>query len=278
MIDMVYHVLEYLEEFPVEAGASELKSQLTVFKHEDLRAACVHLNLQVSRKQNKKGGFISTLVSYWKATKGVASVPNVAQSVYHSPNGPLESVMKLPHDVVQFVQLFPPHGHVEELQEQLNANHSKTLRSACVLLKLRLNKASTKKEFIRLLISYWQNRLAVPLTSESLALSTGREKENEIMDTKRQRSEEEEEEEEVVEEDAQKTLATKKAKHKALERKGDLIEERKKIMAESLEKAKVVKEWASAIEVLSHVDGSAESINSIRKLINGVVDSAISAW
>lgn len=46
-----------------------------------------------------------------------------------------------------------------------------------------------------------------------------------------------------------------------------------------MEKAIAVKEWVSAIEMLSRVEESADSIKRIRDLIDGVVDSAmIELW
>ena len=58
--------------------------------------------------------------------------------------------------------------------------------------------------------------------------------------------------------------------------RGDHGEAKMETFAASMEKAKIVKEWISVIEMLSRVEGSAESIASILKIIDQVVNSAMS--
>lgn len=73
----------------------------------------------------------------------------------------------------------------------------------------------------------------------------------------------------------QKETPTVQVQRRSAERVEDEEEQARNVMASSLEKAKVVQEWASAIEILSRVDGSDASISSIRVLIDGVMDSAL---
>ncbi|KAI9920272.1 hypothetical protein PsorP6_015696 [Peronosclerospora sorghi] len=299
-MDTVHALIDYLETFPPEAGADELKSQLSAFMHQDLRVACMRLNLPISRRQNKKSGFISILVAYWKAAIVGASVPHTATFPQQSPRD-----MEEPDDVAQLVQFFPPHGHVEELQHRLNASRARTLRSACVLLALHPKKSFTKPELIDLLVNYWQDSLAVsprvPLVEEPrrdeesaspASMPTGAlrttplrkveeegypsgtmhvPQEVEVVYTKRPRSEE-------------RPKPLRKKKNKGVDehetttepKHHHVLDKKMERMAASMEKAKVVKEWASAIEILSRVDGSAESISAIRTLIHNVVESATS--
>ncbi|CAI5708340.1 unnamed protein product [Peronospora destructor] len=262
-MDTVHRVIEYVEEFPLEAGAIELKSQLSAFTHDDLRSACSRLKLFVRDRQKKKSGLISVLVSYWKTSKNL--VAKDVKTPLKASETPVKTGIELPYDVAQFVQLFPPHGRIEELQTQLNACRSRTLRSACVLLGLQPKKSFTKQEFLDLLVTYWQDILVMTPTASPLE-EARREEEVEVVHTKRPR---------IEERDVMKTPTTNK-KNKTLKHRGGIFEEKVGAFTTSVEKAKVVKEWASAIEMLSRVEGSAESIESIRKLIDGVVDSATS--
>uniref|UniRef100_A0AAV1TAK4 Uncharacterized protein n=1 Tax=Peronospora matthiolae TaxID=2874970 RepID=A0AAV1TAK4_9STRA len=288
-LDAVHRLLDYLETFPADAGAVELKDQLSAFTHHDLRAACSRLNLCISKRQNKKGGYISALVAYWLAltTPNSMSVSDVTpqSTPRKSPKKGSKSSkkpagMELPADVAQFVQLFPPHGHVQELQDQLNACRSRTLRSACVVLDLHPRKSCTKVDFLGLLVNYWQDSSAV---TPSVATELEEEKEMDVVlapppppplssslsssSTKRVR---------VGDDDVKKVVKKKKNVKEVERRGGDVGDDKTEKWAASLDKAKVVKEWASAIEILSRVDGSAESIESIRSLIDSVVNSATS--
>ncbi|KAG7395553.1 hypothetical protein PHYBOEH_003642 [Phytophthora boehmeriae] len=57
-------------------------------------------------------------------------------------------------------------------------------------------------------------------------------------------------------------------------KRGEQTTQTPSVMASSLEKAKVVKEWASAAEILSRVDGSSASVEAIRAIIDDVVQKA----
>lgn len=293
-MDLVHRLIEYVESFPPTTDVNEFKDQLSAFTHRDLRAACSVLNLPVTKKQNKKGGFISALASHWQnfgpnpVPEDTKTPPKTSQPKPKTKsNILLPNAMELPTDVAQFVQVFPPDGDVEELQEQLNGYRSRTLRSTCVLLELHPKKNFTKPNFVGLLVNYWKDCTTVlPKTAtvtptashiaepNATPRPTGRamrDAEVEVLKTKRTRTTDD-----VV---VEKETTPKKKKTKMLGRSGDIFEQKEEkagYMASSLEKAKVVKEWASAIEILSRVDGSAESISSIRTLINGVVESAAS--
>ncbi|CAI5705184.1 unnamed protein product [Peronospora effusa] len=260
-MDTVHRVIEYVEEFPPEAGAIELKSQLRSFTLDDLRAACSRLKLSMRNKQKKKSGFISVLVSYWKTSHNFES--KGVKTPLKASETSVKTGIELPYDVAQFVQHFPPHGRIKELQNQLDACRSRTLRSACVLLGLQPKKNFTKKGFLRLLVAYWQDSLVMTPTV-SLSEETPKEEKVKVVQTKRVRFEDS---------DVMKT-PTKNKKIKTLKDKGDICEEKVGALATAVEKAQVVKEWASAIEMLSRVEGSTRSIEAIRKLIDRVVDSA----
>ncbi|KAG7379306.1 hypothetical protein PHYPSEUDO_008760 [Phytophthora pseudosyringae] len=289
-MDMVPRLLDYIASVPPEADVEEFKDQLSGYTHKDLRAACTELDLSFSKKNNKKSGYITTLVSYWKGD-AVASPQDAAN--LSTPKGTMsQPTGNLPHhpmpmheasDVTQYVQQFPPLGDEQELRDQLNGCKALILRSACVLLELRPNRKNfAKPNFVALLVSYWKDSVAVLPPSAKKVVSvtpraaqvpepnvtprTGRTVGDGDGEVKQKRSRGEE----VVEK-------APKKKNKVLERSGDIFEENEdssRTMTASLEKAKVVKEWASAIEILSRVDGSAESIASIRALIDGVVESA----
>ncbi|KAL4092618.1 hypothetical protein PRIC1_011610 [Phytophthora ramorum] len=283
MADLVPRLMDYVETFPPDGDVDEFKSQLSGCTHRDLRTACSRFNLPGVRKQNKKGGFISLLVSYWKGEAVPSSEGNYL-SDQPANHDNLSDVMNEATDVTHFVQVFPPEGDIDELRDQLNGCKARTLRSACVLLELHPKKNHAKPNFVALLVDYWKDSVActpqkvsaqstvtpkagkapVPnATPQTNKKKTKGEDKGEKRHTKR-----------VREEVEKKKEAPKKKK--VLERTGGIFEEEKSdIMAASLEKAKVVKEWASAMEILSRVDGSAESIASIRALIGGVVDSAM---
>ncbi|CAI5714078.1 unnamed protein product [Hyaloperonospora brassicae] len=287
-MDAVHRLLDYLETFPSDAGAVELRDQLSAFTHYDLRAACSRLNLAMSKRQNKKGGYISALVSYWMARpptptptppppvaagSGAEVTPVPSRATSEEPTG-----MELPADVAQFVQLFPPHGHVQELTDQLAACRSRTLRSACVVLDLHPRKSFTKADFLGLLVSYWQDSSAVtpraaahekdvddmarPAPVPPSTTKRARDDEGKKVGGKKQKQKQQQ----------QQQQPKKSVKDVALRGDDDPPDK----WTAALEKAKVVKEWASAIEILSRVDGSAESIESIRSLIDSVVHSATS--
>ncbi|ETM97663.1 hypothetical protein PPTG_20105 [Phytophthora nicotianae INRA-310] len=159
-------------------------------------------------------------------------------------------------DVTQYVQDFPPDGDEQELRDQLDGCRAVILRSACVQLELRPNRKNfAKPNFVTLLVEYWKDSVAISshasITPRAVHVPepnvTPRNAREEMVDAKQKRTREEEK-------------TPKKKKAKVMERSGDLFEEKVGAMAASLEKAKVVKEWASAIEILSRVDGSAESI------------------
>ncbi|CAI5720067.1 unnamed protein product [Peronospora effusa] len=146
-------VIEYVEDFPPEADAIELKRQLSSFTRDDLRAACSRLKLSVRDGQKKKSDFIYVLVSYWDSSSKNL-VPKDATTSLEASEPPVDTVIELPFDVA-------------------------------------------------------------------------REKKVGAFDA-------------------------------------------------SVEKAKAVKEWASTIEMLSRVEGGEKSIERIRKIIDGVLDSAMS--
>ncbi|KAL3664333.1 hypothetical protein V7S43_010658 [Phytophthora oleae] len=288
-------LLDYVANYSLDGDVTEFKDQLSGFTHKDLRAACTELDLRFSKKSNKKSGYISTLISYWKGDlvpgappiaksptklstpKAKAKVPQPMANLPHHP-----MPMHEPSDVTQYVQEFPPHGDEEELRDQLNGCKAVILRSACVLFDLRPNRKNfAKPNFVTLLVNYWKDSVevspmgkkvnvtprATQLLEPNVTPRTGknlREEEVEIeMPQKRTRHEFELKE------------TPKKKKPKTLERSGDIFEDEKSdVRSTSLEKALVVKEWAAAMEILSRVDGSTESIASIRALINGVVESA----
>ncbi|KAF1783143.1 hypothetical protein GQ600_5931 [Phytophthora cactorum] len=254
-MDMVPRLLDYIGSYPRFEDANEFKDQLSGYTHKDLRAACSLLNLPVSKKTNKKGGCITTLVAYWKGDDIPMPLKHpLNPSLPHHPM-PMHEVS----DVTQYVQQFPPHGDEQELRDQLNGCKAVILRSACVQLELRPNRKNfAKPNFVTLLVNYWKDSVAVSCNASVTPRAVHVPEPNV---TPRNVREEEEK-------------APKKKKAKVMERSGDIFEEKVGAMTASLEKAKVVKEWASAIEILSRVDGSAESIASIRALIDGVVESA----
>ncbi|ETK93980.1 hypothetical protein F441_03027 [Phytophthora nicotianae CJ01A1] len=277
-MDMVPRLLDYITSYPRFEGEKEFKDQLSGFTHKDLRAACSLLNLPVSKKNNKKGGYISTLVAYWKGDSTPIASKTPAKTT--QPKATMSQAMpNLPHhpmpmheasDVTQYVQDFPPDGDEQELRDQLDGCRAVILRSACVQLELRPNRKNfAKPNFVTLLVEYWKDSVAISshasITPRAVHVPepnvTPRNAREEMVDAKQKRTREEEK-------------TPKKKKAKVMERSGDLFEEKVGAMAASLEKAKVVKEWAAAIEILSRVDGSAESIASIRALIDGVVESA----
>ncbi|KAF1784005.1 hypothetical protein GQ600_10022 [Phytophthora cactorum] len=277
-MDMVPRLLDYIGSYPRFEDANEFKDQLSGYTHKDLRAACSLLNLPVSKKTNKKGGCITTLVAYWKGddipiasktpAKTVQPTATMSQPTASLPHHPMP--MHEVSDVTQYVQQFPPHGDEQELRDQLNGCKAVILRSACVQLELRPNRKNfAKPNFVTLLVNYWKDSVAVSCNASVTPRAvhvpepsvTPRNVREEVVEIKQKRTREEEK-------------APKKKKAKVMERSGDIFEEKVGAMTASLEKAKVVKEWASAIEILSRVDGSAESIASIRALIDGVVESA----
>ena len=223
---------------------------------DNLRAACSRLKLSVRDEQKKKSGLISVLVSYWNTSKSL--VGKNAKSPVPASESPVKTGIESPYDVAQFVQRFPPHGRIEELHSQLDACRSRTLRVACVLLGLEPKKTFTKPDFLDDLVTYWQDSLVMKPTASPLK-EAPREKEVEEVHTKRPRVD----------------VPTKSKKSKTLNSREYIFEEKVGAFAASVEKATAVKEWASAIEVLSRVEGSAESIKGIRNLIDRVVDSAI---
>ncbi|OWZ10278.1 hypothetical protein PHMEG_00016893 [Phytophthora megakarya] len=187
-------------------------------------------------------------------------------------------------DVTKFVQDFSPNGDIQELRDQLNECRAVILRSACVLLELRpYRKHFTKPNHVTLLVEYWQDTVKTinerenPPSVAEVASNAAQAPEvppkaveapephfvprDEGVRLKKRTREEVKEKPE-------------KKKTKGLERNGNIFKEKPGAMAKSLEKAKVVKEWASAIEILSRVDGGADSITSIRALIDDVVESA----
>ncbi|KAI9985055.1 hypothetical protein PInf_004363 [Phytophthora infestans] len=274
-MDMVPRLLDYIGSYPRLEDEKELRYQLSGFTHKDLRAACSLLNLPISRKNNKKGGYIATLVAYWKGDSAPLA-SNSAASPAQSFVPMTQPMANLPHhpmpmheasDVTQYVQQFPPQGDEQELRDQLNGCKAVILRSACVLLELRPNRKNfAKPNYITLLVDYWKDSVAISSDATATPRAVHFDEpnvtpRNEVDAGNQKRTR-----------DEAKTATKKKAK--VMERSGDIFEEKVGAMAASLEKAQVVKEWASAIEILSRVDGSAESIASIRALIDGVVESA----
>ncbi|CAI5717393.1 unnamed protein product [Peronospora effusa] len=154
--------------------------------------------------------------------------------------------------VIEYVEDFPPEADAIELKRQLSSFTRDDLRAACSRLKLCLRDGQKKKsDFISVLVSYWDTssknlvpKDATTLLNASEPPETSKEEDSEVMHTKRPRIEE---------------ARTEKVG----------------AFAASIKKAKAVKEWASAIEMLSRVEGGEKSIERIRKLIDGVVDSAI---
>ncbi|POM74401.1 Hypothetical protein PHPALM_8650 [Phytophthora palmivora] len=278
-MDSEHRLLNYIASVPATTSADEFKAQLSGYQHKDLRAVCSHLDLALPKKNNKKSSHIATLVRYWKGDVSSTENPKTPAKTPLPQTKMSQPKANLPHhpmpmhearDVTQYVQEFPSNGDIDELQDQLNGCKALILRSACVLLELRPNRKNfAKPNFVTLLVNYWKDSVAaatgnVPIVTPNGApmlesFVTPRE---EVVALKKRVREE------------VKLKAPKKKKTKSLERSGDVDDEKGGVMAGSLEKAKVVKEWASAIEILSRVDGSAESIASIRALIDGVVESA----
>lgn len=277
----------------MDGDVTEFRDQLSGFTYKDLRAACSDLDLRVSKKSSKKSGYISTLISYWKGElvpgapplgKPPTSKPKLAaktpQTMPDLPHHPMP--MHEPSDVTQFVQEFPPDGDEEELRDQLNNCKAVILRSACVLFDLRPNRKNfAKPNFVTLLVDYWKDNVEVSFMSKKVNVTPRAAEFVEPNVTPRPRKNLSEEEVEIelpqkrTSHEFELNETPKKKKAKTLERSGDIFEDEKSdALSTSLEKAKVVKEWAAAMEILSRVEGSTESIASIRALINGVVESA----
>lgn len=302
-MDLVDRLLDYLATVPPYESVDEVRDQLSAYTHRDLRAACTRLGLQVPRKLNKKSGFLVTLVNHWKGEALTTADDFSAKTPPKSSSESLKptSTHKMPDEVLdlaRFVEQFPMDGTADELRDQLNGCRSRTLRSACVLLELQPHRTATKSNFVALLVNYWEDAGAVAPTSKTKEptvtpmavratepratpasnqkkkkkVTKDEEKEEEVVKNKRIRAEEELEEKEKP--PKKKKTAEVQIQHSSVERAED-EEASRSVMLSSLEKAKVVKEWASAIEILSRVDGSAESISSIRSLIDGVVESAV---
>ncbi|CEG38400.1 uncharacterized protein PHALS_08478 [Plasmopara halstedii] len=269
-MDLVPRLLDYVVNFPRTEDASELKSQLSGCTHSDLRAVCNLLRLPISKKNNKKSGYIATLVSYWRGDVPKPSANTMiptdkSQPKAHLPHHPMP--VHEASDVINYVQHFAPNGDVHELRDQLNGCKAVILRSACVQLDLRPHRKNfAKPNFVDLLVEYWQQFRAgssprmvasytSPVTLDPEVTPRNVNHEIEIVKEVRSRGEE---------------LLLRKKRAKVERSDG----EEKSTLTTSLEKAKVVKEWASAIEILSRVDGSADSIASIRALIDDVVESA----
>ncbi|EGZ08391.1 hypothetical protein PHYSODRAFT_526119 [Phytophthora sojae] len=289
-MDLVDRLLDYVATVPASESVDEVKDQLSAYTHRDLRAACMHLDLQVPRRLNKKGGFIATLVNYWKGEALLSSTklsspstpdPSSAKTPSKSPAAKAKPTSNTNDNAVDdevlelasFVQQFPADGTAEELRDQLNGCKSRTLRSTCVLLELQPHRTATKANFVTLLVNHWQGAGATApkpkkkKVKETLVTPKAPARVTEPKATpkpKQKRTVKRDEEEKV-----------KPKRTRAEERVEDEEEQARNVMASSLEKAKVVQEWASAIEILSRVDGSDASISSIRVLIDGVMDSAL---
>ncbi|KAK1942656.1 hypothetical protein P3T76_006155 [Phytophthora citrophthora] len=190
--------------------------------------------------------------------------------------------MHEPSDVTQYVQEFPPDGDEEELRDQLDGCKAVILRSACVLFDLRPNRKNfAKPNFVTLLVNYWKDSIEVSPTGKKVNVTPRAAQFLEPNVTPRPGKNMREETVEIdlpqkrTRNEFELKETPKKKKTKTLERSGDIFEdENNDALSTSLEKAKVVKEWAAAMEILSRVEGSTESIASIRALINGVVESA----
>ena len=162
-MEKVHQVIKCVEKCPSEADVIDLKSQLSEFTRDNLRAACSRLKLSVRDEQKKKSGLISVLVSYWNTSKSL--VWKNAKSPVPASESPVKTGMDSPYDVAQFVQRFPPHGCIEELHSQLDACRSRTLRVACVLLGLEPKKTFTKQDFYDDLVTYWRSICSHPDSS-----------------------------------------------------------------------------------------------------------------
>lgn len=272
-MDLVPRLVDYVANFPRTEDVSELKSQLSGCTHADLRAACSLLHFPVSKKSKKKSGYINSLVSYWRGD--VAKIPakttEMSQPKANLPHHPMP--VHEASDVVNYVQQFAADGDVNELRDQLNGCTALILRSACVQLSLRPNrKHFAKANFVDLLVDYWQQSVAglySPITFAHKVVSAPVSVTSEPEVAPRIVSEETEKEKEKRPRYTEPMAEKKKAKVEHC----DIGEEKTTLIA-SLDKAKVVKEWASAIEILSRVDGSSESIASIRTLIDNLIESA----
>ncbi|TDH67211.1 hypothetical protein CCR75_006622 [Bremia lactucae] len=277
-MDLVSRLLDYIATFPRHEDENELKSQLSGCTQKDLRAACTSLQLPVPKKSSKKSGYITTLVSYWKGDlkPGTATAPTnkrkrtSCEKTLTKPNLPHHPMsVHEASDVIEYIHEFRRYEDVEELRDQLNGCKAMILRSACVQLDLRPNQRDfVKPNYVDLLVEYWKDTQEVgfkpPVTPEVSVLSVKESgfvpdisKDEVESQLKRIRDKAPLDEETMI--DLEKRRDNKKTS-------GNLTA--------LLEKAKVVKEWASAIEVLSRVDGSQASIASIRALIHGVVKSA----
>jgi len=247
--DMVDRLLTYVASVPPSAHADELKDQLGAYTYGDLRAACSRLSLPVPRRLKKKSGFIAVLTSNWQG----GPIPGS-----HKPR---EFLKEDPHEAAQLVKSFSPDGQPGELRSQLDNFRSRALRSACVLLELQPKKHFAKPNFIDLLAGYWRSRVAGLPEEEATRVEEVNEAVEQQPEPVQKRTREPAEE------------VQKAKKPKVVEQSGEL--DTTTALAASLEKARVVKEWAAAMEILSRVDGSAASIASIRALIDGVVESEL---
>ncbi|KAG6623612.1 uncharacterized protein IUM83_02112 [Phytophthora cinnamomi] len=298
-MDLVDRLLHYVADVPRSESVDEVKDQLSAYTHRDLRVACLRLGLQIPRKLNKKGGFISALVSHWRGEAPAATKPTTKPATKPSTSTAKTASKSSPKtadgevlELASFVDQFPPDGTADELRDQLNGCKSRTLRSTCVLLEMQPHRTATKANFVSLLVSYWQDAAAVaPKTKQPQPAVTPKAPARvEPKATPKNKNTPKQKQKKVKKgemgavkpkrsRDGEEFVQEKPPKKERVERSSDeRFEEEvghlRSVMASSLEKAKVVKEWASAIEILSRVDGSAESISSIRALIDGVVDSA----
>ena len=60
-MEKVHQVIKCVEKCPSEADVIDLKSQLSGFTRDNLRAACSRLKLSVRDEQKKKSGLISVV-------------------------------------------------------------------------------------------------------------------------------------------------------------------------------------------------------------------------
>ncbi|CAH0487709.1 unnamed protein product [Peronospora farinosa] len=146
--------------------------------------------------------------------------------------------------VIEFVEAFPPEADAIELKHQLSAFTRDDLRAACSRLKLSVRDGQkNKSDFIYVLISYWDtsNKNLVPKCATT------------------------------------PLEASEPPVEAGIEQPFDVAREEKVGTFDALvEKARAVKEWASTIEMSSRVEGGEKSIERIRKIIDGVLDSAMS--
>ncbi|OWZ24249.1 hypothetical protein PHMEG_000728 [Phytophthora megakarya] len=276
-MDEELRLLDYIGSVPSSTSNDEFKDQLSAFHQRTLLAVCKRLDVAILRKTPKKTNLMHTLVKY-RSDSMNTEIPTTSAKItpakdkIHPPKDkttPAKAKMTQskgdPEEVMQVLQGFPPNGDIQELRNQLCQCRYESLRMACVGMDIRPQRNNySKPNFAILLAQYWKDtnttneRENVPPKAAKLSepyFNPG----EETQVKKRTRVEE---------------MEQPKKKTKRLECTGAIFEEKPNVMAKSLEKAKVVQEWASAIEVLARVDGSAGSISSIRRLIDGVVESA----